>query len=264
MQMVRSLWNYRGVIVDKVTQDFLGKYRRSLLGVSWMVIEPLSMIIIYTLIFSTVMGAKMQGNDNPWAYSIHLCSGLLCWELFQQVISRSSGVFIEQANLIKKSNFPRSILPLVIAISSSFQYVIFFLIFAVFLAVIGQFPTQAVLALPFGFLSVLILAIGIGLIVGILNVFFRDVSRLVIVTLNFLFWGTPIVYSLELVPEQFSNIILLINPLASIVEFHHKIFLFNQIPNLELLLFPTLTGLFLCLFGFWLFLRLEGEIVDEL
>jgi len=262
--MFKALWNYRGVISDKVNQDFFGKYRRSVLGGVWLVLEPLSMIVIYTVIFSTVMGARLPGSDNSWGYSIYLCSGLLCWELFHQILSRSSNMFVEQANLIKKSSFPKSIFPLVISISSSLQYLVFLSVFTVFLLMIGQFPFNGILWLPLGFFALLLLATGMGLIAGVLNVFFRDIGRLVIVLLNFLFWGTPIVYTLGLVPDKLSNLILLLNPVASIIEYHHAIFVYDKMPDISMLILPTLLGIFFCLFGFWLFVRLVGEIVDEL
>jgi lipopolysaccharide transport system permease protein len=229
-----------------------------------MIIEPLSMILIYTLIFSAVIGAKLPNNSSEWAYSIYLCSGLICWEYFQSVVTKSTNMFIEHANLIKKSSFPRSILPLVISISGMLQYSVFLSIFLIFLSLIGHFPFESLIWLPLGMVVMGGLSAGLGLVLGILNVFFRDVGRFVVVAINFLFWGTPIVYTLEIIPEKVSALILIFNPIALIVEYHHIIFLQNVAPDISMLLIPLVLGLFFCVFGFWLFMRLAGEIVDEL
>ena len=109
-----------------------------------------------------------------------------------------------------------------------------------------------------------VLSAGLGLVLGVLNVFFRDVGRFVVVAINFLFWGTPIVYTLDIIPENISSLILIFNPIAVIVEYHHIIFLQKAVPDISMLLVPLLLGLFFCVFGFWLFMRLAGEIVDEL
>jgi lipopolysaccharide transport system permease protein len=82
--------------------------------------------------------------------------------------------------------------------------------------------------------------------------------------MNFLFWGTPIVYTLEVIPERLSSLILMLNPIAMVIEYHHTIFIHDVKPNIELLLTPFILGTVFCLFGFWLFMKLAGDIVDEL
>ena len=89
MKLIKSLWDYRGFILGSVKRDFQFKYLNSLLGIGWMVLQPLSMIAIYTIIFSQIMQAKFPGSANPLSYSIYLCAGILTWGLFSEITSRA-------------------------------------------------------------------------------------------------------------------------------------------------------------------------------
>jgi lipopolysaccharide transport system permease protein len=112
--MPGALWAYRGFIVASAMREFQSKYRNSLLGAAWTVINPLAMIIVYTVIFSQTMRAKLPGVDSTFAYSIYLCAGVLTWGLFAEIVGRGQNVFLENANLLKKLSFPRLCLPVVV------------------------------------------------------------------------------------------------------------------------------------------------------
>lgn len=116
--MLRSMWSYRGFISGSVKREFQSRYRNSLLGAAWTVLNPLAMIVVYTVIFSQVMRARLPGVDSGFAYSIYLCAGVLTWGLFAEIVSRAQNVFLKNANLIKKISFPRICLPVPIRTSS--------------------------------------------------------------------------------------------------------------------------------------------------
>ena len=116
MNMLRALWAYRGFISGSVKREFQSKYRNSLLGAAWTVINPLAMIVVYTVIFSQVMKARLPGVDSAFAYSIYLCAGLLTWGFFAEIVGRAQNVFIEHANLMKKLSFPRMTLPIIVVL----------------------------------------------------------------------------------------------------------------------------------------------------
>ena len=109
--MLKALWTYRGFILGSVKREFQSKYSNSLLGAAWNVLNPLAMIVVYTMIFSQVMKARLAGVNSTFAYSIYLCAGILTWGLFAEITSRALNVFIENANLLKKLSFPRLCLP---------------------------------------------------------------------------------------------------------------------------------------------------------
>ena len=138
--MINKIWSYRGFILGNVRREFQAKYRNSLLGSLWSIIQPLSMIVVYTVIFANVMRAKLPGVDSTFAYGIYLCAGTLTWGLFAEITGRAQTVFIENANLIKKLNFPRICLPVVVILNAGLNFAIIFSLFTAFLILTGNFP----------------------------------------------------------------------------------------------------------------------------
>ena len=188
MKLIKSLWDYRGFILGSVKRDFQFKYLNSLLGIGWMVLQPLSMIAIYTIIFSQIMQAKFPGSANPLSYSIYLCAGILTWGLFSEITSRAMNTFIENANLLKKINFPRVCLPAIVVLNACLNFGIIFSLFTLFLIISGNFPGLVYISIFPLLLILIILAIGLGITLGVVNIFFRDVSQFYTIFLQFWFW----------------------------------------------------------------------------
>ncbi len=126
LQTLKQTWRYRGFVLGSVKREFQAKYHHSLLGVIWTLIQPLAMILVYTLIFSQVMKAKLPGVDTVFGYSIYLCAGLLTWGLFAEIVSKSQTIFIDNANLLKKVNFPSATLPLILMLNALVNFAIIF------------------------------------------------------------------------------------------------------------------------------------------
>lgn len=261
--MFRALWNYRGFIIGSVKREFQSKYRNSLLGAAWAVLNPLAMIFVYTVVFAEVMRAKLPGVDNSFGYSIYLCAGTLTWSLFAEIVGRGQNVFIDGANLLKKISFPRMCLPVSIVLNALLNFAIVFGLFTAFLFVSGNFPGDAFFAI-FPLLAVLVLfAIGLGVTLGVLNVFFRDVGQFFGIFLTFWFWLTPIVYPAAATSEEIREA-LAWNPMAALMESFQQIFVSNRWPQWESLWLVTLLAISLCAIGLGLFRRHVGEMVDEL
>lgn len=261
--MFKPLWMYRGFILGSVKREFQSKYRNSLLGAAWTVLNPLTMIIVYTVIFAEVMRAKLPGVNSIYGYGIYLCAGTLTWSLFAEIVGRAQTVFLDNANLLKKLSFPRLCLPVVIILSSTVNFAIVFGLFTIFLLISGNFPGTVFIAL-LPLLTILILfSIGLGITLGVLNVFFRDVGQFFGIVLTFWFWLTPIVYPASILNENLRNI-LAWNPMSSLIAGFQKILVSGQWPLWENLWLITLLSVFFCLAGFGLFRRHVGEMVDEL
>lgn len=261
--VLRALWAYRGFILGSVKREFQSKYRNSLLGAAWTVLNPLAMIIVYTVIFSRVMNARLPGVDNSFAYSIRLCAGLLPWGMFVEVVSRAQNTFIENANLIKKLSFPRLCLPVIVVANSLVNFAIVFGLFVVFLVMTGNFSGVAFLAVIPLLILLTLFAIGLGITLGVLNVFFRDVGQFFNIVLNFWFWLTPIVYSIDILPQPM-RVGLGYNPMASLIQAFQVVIMQGQWPDWPQLWFVTALSIVLCLLGFSLFRKHAGEMVDEL
>lgn len=261
--MVAALWNYRGFVLGSVGREFQAKYRNSLLGAAWTILNPLAMVIVYTVIFSSVMQARLPGMNDAFAYSIYLCSGIFTWGLFAEITGRGQNVFLENANLIKKLSFPRLCLPAIVVFNAMLNFGIIFGLFLLFLLVTGRLPGLPLL----GLIPVLILqvtfAIGLGITLGVLNVFFRDVGQFFGILLQFWFWFTPIVYPITILPENFRGL-LMFNPMVPIIGAYQTILVHGHWPDWQSMLPVALLSLLFCMLAIRLFRKRSGEMVDEL
>lgn len=261
--LLLSVYQYRGFILGSVKRDFQTRYQRSMLGAAWLILQPLSMILVYTLVFSQVMRARLPGDTGVFSYSIYLCSGVLTWGFFSELLGRCKNVFIDNGNLIKKINFPRLCLPIIISFSSLLNFLIIFFLFILFLVVSNNFPGWVFMDFfPVLFVQV-ILTIGIGLTLGVLNVFFRDVSMVVDVSLQFLFWATPVVYTINIIPEWAVKFVML-NPMARIISGYQAIFVYRKSPDWWALLPVCAMSIIFCLLAAHLYKKHTMDMVDEL
>lgn len=261
--LIRALWAYRGFILGSVKREFQSKYRNSLLGAAWTILNPLAMILVYTVIFAEVMRSRLPGVDNSFGYSIYLCAGVLTWGYFAEIVGRGQNVFLDNANLLKKLSFPRLCLPVIIIGGATLNFAIIFGLFAVFLVISDNFPGLSFLAV-FPLLLILILfSIGLGITLGVLNVFFRDVGHFFSIFITFWFWLTPIVYPVGALNENV-RAILAWNPMASLIFAFQDIFVSGKWPQWQALWPISLLAIVLCMVGLRLFRRHAGEMVDEL
>ena len=261
--VLRGIWTYRGFVLGSVAREFRARYGNAVLGALWSLLSPLAMILVYTVVFTEVMRTRLPGSDSGYAYSIYLCAGILAWGLFSEIVGRAQTMFIDQANLLKKINFPRICLPLIVVLGALLNFGIIFGLFTMFLVASGNFPGAVFVAIvPVLALQVLF-AIGLGLIVGVLNVFFRDIGQLFGILLQFWFWLTPIVYPASILPENMRGL-LAFNPMAAIIGAWQRILVTGQPPLWETLAAPLALALLMCLLGWRLFRKRAGEMVDEL
>ena len=249
------LWNF-------VVRDFKSRYAGSLMGIVWNVIHPLTSIIIYMVVFSRFMGAKLPGASDVYSYSIYLCAGLLPWNAFAEAISRSTTVFLDQAHLLKKVSFPKKLLGASVVLSSFINFLIGYSIFLIFLLLTGHRLGLASLLLPGLLILQFVFAFGLGLILSTLNVFFRDVAQLLSVGLQFWFWLTPIVYLEEILPELARNLVRL-NPMYYFIRGYQTLILYNALPPLRLIGTASLLAILALLGGSMVFFQLKDDIVDE-
>jgi lipopolysaccharide transport system permease protein len=261
--MLRGLWAYRGFVLGSVRREFQAKYSNAVLGAAWSLLSPLAMIAVYTVIFAEVMRSKLPGADSTFAYSIYLCAGILTWGLFAEITTRAQTVFIEHANLIKKLQFPRICLPVIVVLNASLNFAIVFGLFTAFLIVSGNFPGWVYAALVPVLLLQIALAIGLGILLGVLNVFFRDVGQFFAIFIQFWFWFTPIVYPASILPET-ARALLAWNPMAPLVHAYQGILVHGQWPQWPTLALPALLSVLLWLLGMHTFRKRSGEMVDEL
>jgi lipopolysaccharide transport system permease protein len=263
LALLGNLNNYRGFVISSVKREFQLKYRNSLLGALWTVLSPLAMIVVYTVVFAQVMHSRLPGTSSTFAYSIYLCAGVLTWGLFAEITGRAQTMFLEHAGLIKKINFPRICLPVIVVSNALINFGIIFGLFTGFLILSGNFPGWPFVALVPVLLVQIVFSIGLGLILGVLNVFFRDVAQFYTIALQFWFWFTPVVYPSTVLPKEVASL-LVWNPMAPLIMSYQRILVNGQWPEWATLLPVTVLALVLCLLGLKLFRKRGGEMVDEL
>ena len=261
--MFNSLWAYRHFVLSSIKNELVSRFARSKLGGLWMIINPLSQVLIYALILSNILSAKLPGIDNKYAYAIYLMAGLLAWTLFSEIISRCLTLFIEQGNLMKKMSFPRITLPTIVVGSSWLNNILlFFSMLGIFLLLGHQFSLVMLWLIPLT-LIVIALALGLGLILGVMNVFLRDIGQAFPIFLQVWFWFTPIVYPENIIPESYRHLLAL-NPMYTVTSAYHKVLVYNEPPDSEGLVLITVIASALLLLGLFLFRKASAEMVDVL
>lgn len=263
MRSIRNLYKFRGFIYASVKQEFQSKYRNSILGFAWALINPVFLILMYTIIFSQVLGAKLPQVDNSFAYGIYLCTGLLTWNYFIEITLRGLNLFIDNASVLKKFNFPRTTLLVINFFSASINFLIIFLIFIIFLLVVDSWPGWVIVWIIPVLLVQILFASSLGFILGIFNVFFRDIGHFFSMFIQFWFWCTPIVYPVTILPENFKRIIQL-NPMYPIINAYQNIIVFGKNPEWVTLLYPLTLCLTICIAAFFIYKNAFNQIIDEL
>lgn len=261
--MLSGAWRYRFFILSSIQTELRTKFIRSRLGGLWMILNPLAQVVIFAFVLSAVLSAKLQGVDNRYAYAIYLMSGTLGWSLFAEIVNRCLTLFIDNGNILKKLAFPKIALPLVVVGSALVNNLLLLLAILAIFGVLGHPPGLALLWLPVLMLVAIVLALGLGLLFGVLNVFIRDVGQVVPVLMQFLYWFTPVVYMVHIIPEQYRDWLSL-NPLIPLITGYHDVMLYNRTPEWSGLAGTFLIGVVLSGFSLVMFRKASPEMVDQL
>lgn len=256
--MLSTLWNYRHFIRGVVTREIQSQYSKSLLGTLWIIMNPLYMCIIYSSIFSSLM----TQTSSKQSYTIYLAAGLLAWNFFIDILNRSQAIYPAYANIIKQHRFPLLCLSVIVLILASLDFFVSFGLFVGYLIATHAFPGWCFLALFPVLLLQAIYALTLGTLLGIMNLFFRDIGKGLTIFLQIWFWMTPIVYYTHQVPETL-QILLSYNPLTSLMRAYQMILVDQTWPMWQSLVFPLLLTLFLMGFFLWRYQQHAMDILDE-
>ncbi len=257
MGIFKKLYQYRELLKTSIKKDIGGKYKKSFLGILWSFINPLLQITVYAIIFPLIM------RNNIENYTVFMVCGLIPWTYFTNVINRGSFVMIENGNIIKKVYFPREILPISLVTSETVTFVISSIIILGFVLGYGMGLTVYVLFYPLLLLAQYIMQIGFALIVSSITVYFRDLQHFIGVFLQLLFYATPIVYSIETIPEQF-RWILNLNPMTYVIEGYRNIFYYQQMPDIGRIFGVIIFGIIITIIGYLIFNKLQKRFAEEL
>lgn len=257
--MLHDLWNYRHFTKALVKREFQARYSKSLLGSIWVVMNPLYMCILYATIFSSVMHHAV----GEFSYTVYVASGLLGWSLFTDILNRSQSIYLDYATMIKKHRFPLLCLPMVVLSLAFIDFFISLALFSIYLLATHQFPGWCFFELLPILLLQAVCAISLGTILGMLNVFFRDTGKAMLVLLQIWFWLTPIVYVADKLPEHLQRYIQY-NPLTAMMTAYQTILVKQQSPDWASLWFPLSITLVLVSVLLRFYQKHAEELLDEL
>lgn len=266
-ERLRELWHYRELIRNLVSRDLKARYKNSILGIAWSWINPLLMMLVYTVVFTIL--ASRSGPPN---YPVFILCALLPWQLFQTSAAIATNSVVDAAGLIKKVYFPREIIPISVVLSGLVNFLISLPVFFLIALIMGTPITAAVLLLPITILIQVAFTLGVGLITSTLNVFYRDTRIIMEVLLNAWFFLTPIFYPISSVPEEYTfqgvalnlqRLLRWINPMASIVASYRDLLYYGVPTGLDFLLRTAATSFVILVVGYFTFIRFSGRFGEE-
>jgi lipopolysaccharide transport system permease protein len=249
------------LILELTKRDFSDRFAGSILGSIWAFIWPIVSLFIYIVIFGKLMGGKLPGTSEIYAYSVYLTVGLLPWTAFSNSIYRSTSVFLDTKHLISKIKLSLPSLLIYIILSESITYVIAMALFFIFLFLNGHQFSPSLIMLPYLFYLQQLFAFGFGLLAATLTVFIRDLKEAIGIMLQLWFWFTPIVYVQDILPE-FLKKVMIYNPAHIIISSYRSIFVFNDSPPYGALIILTIITHSIILIAYLLFRSLEKDVRD--
>jgi lipopolysaccharide transport system permease protein len=252
-----ELWKYRELIYFLTWRDIKVRYKQTVLGAAWAIIQPFFTMVVFSLFFGKL--AKVPSDGIP--YPIFAYAALVPWTFFANGLNQSSNSLVGNANLIKKVYFPRLVVPFSSVISGLVDFVLAFIVLVGMMLAYGIFPTINIVWLPLLLLLTFISALGVGLWLSALNVQFRDVRYTVPFLIQFWLFATPIAYPSSLLSEPWRTFYGL-NPMVGVVEGFRWALLGADTAPGPIILVSALMALALLVGGVFYFRRMEKTFAD--
>ncbi len=258
MNTLREIYEYRTMIVSLIRRDLRGRYKGSALGFAWTFLNPLLQLGVYTVVFSIIMRAGIED------YYLFLFVALIPWLFFSTSVSAGASCVMAQKEMVKKIYFPREVLPIAHVTCQLVNMLLsFVVVFAVLLLSCKGISLQALLYLPIVIVAEYFLAISITMIVSAVTVYLRDLEHvLVILTMAWQFL-TPVMYSIDMVPEELRSIFN-INPMTPIIVAYRDILYYKRLPEIGNLLYGFVLSTILLVIGWLVFGRLKKHFAEEM
>lgn len=258
MITLRGLYEYREMIFSLVRRDLNGRYKGSVLGFFWTFLNPLLQLLVYTFVFSVIM------RNNIEDYYLYLFVALVPWIFFSSSVTGGSSCIWAQQDMVKKIYFPREVLPIAHVTSQFVNMLFCFMVVFGVLIISGKgIDLVAFLYLPLIMLVEYMLCLAMAFIVSAATVYLRDLEYLLgIITMAWQFL-TPVMYSIDMVPEELLFVFNL-NPMTSVIVAYRDILYYKQIPKVLTLAHAALLGVVLLFVGGIVFRKLQRHFVEEM
>lgn len=257
---LKEIWRYHDLFYIFVWRDIKVRYKQTILGILWVVLQPLVSMVIFTVLFGNL--AKIPSGKLP--YSLFVFIGLVFWTFFSTALSHTNDSLLANENIIKKVYFPKIILPLASVVTSFVDFTINAFLLLIFASVLGYFPNVGgIIIFPLAILMTTVTASGLGLFLSSLNVKYRDVRYILPYMVQILFYFTPVIYPLSIVSER-NRYIMALNPMTSVVETMRVVFSGGEAVRGELLIISIASAFCIFIVGFFYFRKTEQFFADLL
>lgn len=254
---ISEIWHFRELLWVLTVREIKVRYKQTLLGVAWAILQPASLTLIFTIVFSIFL----KVSSGPIPYPVFAYSALLPWTFFTTAVTFGSLSVVNNGNLVTKVYFPREILPLSSVAAAFFDFLMASIVFVVLLVFYKIEIGSNVLFSLVPVASIFILTTGISFFLSTLNVMFRDIRFVIPLVLQIWLYLTPVIYSISQVPEKY-RFILQLNPLVPLIEGFRNTTVLGKIPNFgEVILYLGISGLIFWL-GYWFFKSKEKIFAD--
>lgn len=257
LERALPLYRHRDLLFTWVYRIIRGRYQQSVLGGLWAIIVPVTTTIIFSVIFTFFI--PINTGDIP--YIVFSYVTMVPWTLFSASITDMVDSLTSNMNLVSKIYFPREILPIANLLARLVDLFIAYVLLAIMMWYFKiEVTFGGLLLLPVVLLIQILLTLGIGLMGGALNVFYRDIRHVFVLGLQLWFYASPIIYPVSAVPENL-KIIYYLNPMVGVLNAYRSILLYQSYPDLSIL-YPAGIAIFVLVFGYWLFKRVEFQFAD--
>jgi lipopolysaccharide transport system permease protein len=254
---ITQLIESRDLLITWTFREFKVRYSQSFLGALWAILQPLSLMLVFSVIFSLFLKVPTDGVPYPvFAYV-----ALLPWTFFSNSISFAVPVLVNNMNLVSKIYFPREVLPFATILVALIDFFIATLVFVALLIIYRTPLTWTIIFVPLLLLIQIIFTFGICLIGAAVNVFYRDIRFIIPLALQILMYLSPIIYPVTSVPEKYRGFYFL-NPMAVLIDSYRRVVLFNTLPDWPYLILALVESVILALAGYAYFKHAEKEFAD--
>ena len=255
---LRELWRFRELLYFLVWRDIKVRYKQTVIGAAWAIIQPFMTMIVFSLFFGRLAGIPSDGLPYP----IFSYAALVPWTFFAAGLANASNSLVGSANLIKKIYFPRLVIPISAVLSGVVDFLLAFAVLLLMMLAYGIVPTINVIFLPLFLLLALITALGVGLWLSAMNVQFRDVRYVVPFLTQFWLFATPIAYPSSLIQNETLRALYGINPMAGVVEGFRWALLGTETAPAGTLIISAVVAVALLVSGAFYFRRMEKTFAD--
>lgn len=252
-----ELWRYRELVYFLTWRDIKVRYKQAVLGIVWAVLQPLLTMVIFTVIFGTLLKTPSQGIPYP----LFSLSALLPWQLFASALQRSSVSLVGNANLITKIYFPRLAIPLSSVFAALVDFLISFVVLIGVMIYYHYWPGWNILWLPLLVVLALLTAVSVGLWLSALNVQYRDIQHLVPFLIQVWMYASPIVYPIETIPAGIWRWLYGLNPMVGVIQGFRWALLGGTPPDITMVISVVMV-LILLVSGLFYFRRMEKTFAD--